>query len=243
MKSAGVVLWCALASLAGAQERVPAGAFSQAAEGAALPPGWSELVFRNVSAHTRYDLVRDGDTTVLRARSEAAASGLIRRFPEPGLDLRRTPILRWRWKIAGLIARADISSRAGDDYPARVYVTFRYDPERAGVAMRMQYGLARSLHGEYPPHAALNYVWDGKAPVGTMVPNAFSERAMMVVVESGARRVGQWVEVERNVYEDYRRAFGEEPPPVSGIAVMTDTDQTGESAEARYGDIELRAAR
>lgn len=243
MRTAFALALSAFAVLAHAQERIVAAPFSAQAAGAPLPAGWSELTFRSVATHTRYDLVRDGQATVLRARSLAAASGLIHRFPEPGLDLRRTPILRWRWKISGLIAKADIATRAGDDYPARVYVTFQYDPARAGVAMRMQYGLARSLHGEYPPHAALNYVWDGKAAAGTMVPNAFSERAMMVVAESGAARVGQWVDVERNVYEDYRRAFGEEPPPVSGIAVMTDTDQTGESAEAYYGDIELRPAR
>ena len=76
-----------------------------------------------------------------------------------------------------------------------------------------------------------------------MLPNAYTARAMMFVVESGARRVGEWVEMERNVYEDYKRAFKEEPPPVSGIAVMTDTDQTAEAATAWYGDIELRRAR
>jgi hypothetical protein len=73
-----------------------------------------------------------------------------------------------------------------------------------------------------------------------MVPNAYTARAMMLVVESGAKRVGEWVEVERNVYEDYKRAFNEEPPPLLGIALMTDTDQTGETATAWYGDISLR---
>ena len=73
-----------------------------------------------------------------------------------------------------------------------------------------------------------------------MVPNAYTARAMMFMVESGAARVGEWVEVERNVYEDYKRAFKEEPPPVLGIAVMTDTDQTREVVSAWYGDIVLR---
>jgi len=56
-------------------------------------------------------------------------------------------------------------------------------------------------------------------------------------VESGVERVNQWVSEERNVYEDYKKAFGDEPPLISGVAIMTDTDNTGESATAYYGDI------
>ncbi len=59
----------------------------------------------------------------------------------------------------------------------------------------------------------------------------------MIVVESGSAKLNTWVAETRNVYEDYKRAFGEEPPMISGVAIMTDTDNTGESAEAFYGDI------
>jgi hypothetical protein len=62
----------------------------------------------------------------------------------------------------------------------------------------------------------------------------------MVVVESGPERLQQWVRVERNIVEDYRKAFGEEPPTISGVAIMTDTDNTGESVTAYYGDIRFR---
>ena len=222
-----------------AQDGIEAGNFSKQAPGG-LPQDWKPLTFRNIGKHTVYTLVKDGNTTVLKADSNAAASGLTRDLTALNLNLRDTPILKWRWKIANLIKSADIATKEGDDYPARVYVTFRYDPERAGTGMRLQYGLAKTFYGEYPPHAGINYVWDGKAPVGTMTPNAYTSRAMMFVVESGAKRVGEWVEVERNVYEDYKRAFKEEPPPVLGIAVMTDTDSTGEAATAWYGDMSLR---
>ena len=230
----------ATSTAAAAQDLIDAGRFSVLKPGAAIPPQWVPLTFRNIETLTRYSLVSDGGGTVLKAESSKSASGLIRRFDDRRIELKDYPILKWRWKVGNLIKGADIATKEGDDYPARVYITFRYDPERAGAGMRMQYGLARSLYGEYPPHAGINYVWDGRAPVGTMLPNAYTARAMMFVVESGPRRVGEWVEMERNVYEDYKRAFKEEPPPVSGIAVMTDTDQTGEAATAWYGDIELR---
>ncbi len=238
-----IVAVCLGGSLpARAQGVVEAGKFSAMAPGG-LPAGWTPLTFRNIESHTRYALVAEGGATVLQADSKGTASGLVRRFADGEVDLRATPILRWRWKVSNLIWGADIGRKEGDDYPARVYVLFRYDPARASLAMRAQYALARSIQGEVPPHATLNYVWDGKAPAGTMQPNAYTGRAMMLVVESGAARVGQWVQAERNVLEDYRRAFGEDPPPVSGIAVMTDTDQTGEAVTAWYGDIGLHAPR
>jgi hypothetical protein len=79
-------------------------------------------------------------------------------------------------------------------------------------------------------------------PKGTILPNAHTDRVRMIVVESGRGQVGQWVAEERNVYEDYRRAFGAEPPMISGLALMTDTDDTGESATAWYGDISFGRA-
>lgn len=223
-----------------AQDVIEAGRFSALKPAGVIPSQWVPLTFRNIETLTRYTLVTESGSTVLKAESSKSASGLIRRFDDRRIELKDFPILRWRWKIGNLIKGADIATKEGDDYPARVYVTFRYEPERAGAGMRMQYGLAKSLYGEYPPHAGINYVWDGRAPVGTMLPNAYTARAMMFVVESGPKRIGEWVEMERNAYEDYKRAFKEEPPPVSGIAVMTDTDQTGETATAWYGDIELR---
>jgi hypothetical protein len=98
------------------------------------------------------------------------------------------------------------------------------------------------LYGQHPPLAALNYIWESQAAQGTVVPNPFTDRAMMIVVESGSEKLNQWVTEERNLYEDYKRAFGEEPPAISGVAIMTDTDNTGESAVAYYGDIVFKKA-
>ena len=215
MKRLMVVLLLACCHGASAQDVIEAGKFSTQKPGG-LPQDWKPLTFRNIDKHSTYTLVTEGGVTVLKAEAKASASGLTRDLAAQKIDLREYPILKWRWKIAGLVKNADIATKEGDDYPARVYVTFVYDPGRASVGMRMQYGMAKSLYGEYPPHAGINYVWDGNAPAGTMVPNAYTARAMMFVVESGAKRIGEWVEVERNVYEDYTRAFKEEPPPVLG---------------------------
>jgi hypothetical protein len=90
---------------------------------------------------------------------------------------------------------------------------------------------------------AINYIWANRLPQGESLPNAFTSNAVMVAVESGDGKAGTWVTEERNVYEDYRALFGEDPPAIDAIALMTDTDNTGGEAEAYYGDIFLGPAR
>ena len=202
------------------------------------PPGWEPLTFKRIPRATRYTVIRDTEGPVLRAESHAAASGLYRALD---LDPRVHQVLAWRWKVENVIEKADPRTRAGDDYAARVYVAFRYDPARATLWERTTYGIYRAIYGRYPPRGVLNYVWDNRLPVGTVLDNAYTGRAKMIVVESGPALVGRWVSETRNVYEDYRRAFGGEPPRIAGVAVMTDTDDTGESAVAYYDAITLRA--
>jgi len=211
-----------------------AGKFSAAEAGGGLPAGWKPLTFKNIDQHTVYSLVKDGEAVVVKAESRASASGLIR---ETKIDPREFPILQWRWKVGNVLKKGDVRRKEGDDYPARIYVTFEYDPQKLSFLDRTKYGLVKAFYGQYPPLAALNYIWESQAPKGTLVPNPFTERAMMIVVESGAEKLNQWITEERNIPEDYRRAFGEDPPMINGVALMTDTDNTGESAVAYYGDI------
>jgi hypothetical protein len=213
--------------------------FSRMEEGGTVGQGWQPLEFRKIERRTRYALVRDGDAVVLRADADASASGVVHRLDGPAAA---RPMLSWRWKIADVVGAGDPRRKDGDDYAARVYVTFRYDPSRVSAVERAKYALAKQLDGEYPPHAGLTYVWDARLPPGTVLPNAYTDRVRMIVVRSGGAEAGRWVAETRNVLEDYRRAFGEEPPPVSGIAVMTDTDQTGGRATAWYGDIRFMPA-
>jgi hypothetical protein len=213
------------------------GRFSDGAVGGALPDGWKPLTFKKVEKHTVYTVVKDGDTVAVKAVSEASASGLTR---EIKVNLKEYPIVQWRWKVANVLEKGDVTRKEGDDYPARIYITFEYDSSKVGFFDKTKYETIKLLYGQYPPLAAINYIWESKAPKGTVVPNPYTDQVRMIVVESGPDRLNQWVTEERNLYEDYKKAFGEEPPLISGVAIMTDTDNTGESATAYYGDIVFR---
>lgn len=174
--------------------------------------GWKPKMF---SGSTHYAFTNENGRTALRAQSNATASGLYR---EVSIELGKTPILNWTWKTGNILAGADERTRAGDDYPARVYVIF---------SGGMMFWRTR----------AINYVWSSGRPVGSGWPNAFTGNAYMIAIESGAERVGRWVGERRDVLADYRQAFGEEPGRVDAVAIMTDTDNTGTTATAWYGDI------
>ena len=175
--------------------------------------GWSEKSFQGT---TDYRIVEEEGRKVLFAKSENSASGLI--F-DTSFDPQEFPILSWRWKVSDTISKGDSRSKAGDDYAARIYVVFP--------------------HWFFPKTKTLNYIWANQLPKNSSQLSVYTSNDMMIAVESGSAKAGEWVTVQRNLLDDYRQAFGEEPAKVGAIAIMTDTDNTGETAEAWYGDIKV----
>lgn len=179
--------------------------------------GWSKKIFKG---ETEYTIIQVDGRKALRAVSKNAASGLVRKIEKNPAEY---PILRWSWKIEHTLKREDGTKKSGDDFAARVYVVF---PQVLFWKTR-----------------AINYVWSAKLPKGTAIPNAYTANAVMVAVESGDGKAGTWVNEERNIFEDYTRFFGENPPSLGAVALMSDTDNTGDEAVAYFGDIFLSPGR
>ena len=228
-------------SVVSQQSQVPALHFSALAAGAPLPSWLEPINFGGKAKPTQYSLVEDEGRVVLQARAESSASGLARSLR---VDPARLPVLAWRWKTRRLLERSNISTKEGDDFPLRLYVTFDLDPSTLPFSERLQISLGRAVWGDRLPVAALCYVWDNRAPPETIVPNAYTGRVRMVVADSGAASLGKWVLHRRNVAEDYRRAYeitaGGKVPEVASVIVSVDTDNTGDSAESWFGDVEFR---
>lgn len=221
-------------ALCAAENLIRIGHFSKLSPGSPLPAQWQPLTFKKIKRHTLYRVVTDSGNTVIKASSRNSASGLIRKV---SIDSQKFPYISWRWKISSVYAKGDVTRKSGDDYPARVYITFAYDPARVGLFEKAKYEAARLFFGETPPLAAITYIWANRAPVELSVANAYANQVKMIVLQSGTVRVNQWTTEKRNVYADYKKAFGKEPSMISGVAIMTDSDDTGESATAWYGDI------
>lgn len=172
--------------------------------------GWKKKQFEG---ETRYTAIRANGLAVIKAQSNGTASGMVR---EITVDLTQTPFLNWRWRVDNVLAGNDERSKAGDDYAARVYVV---------VSGGLFFWKTR----------AVNYVWSSNQPLESTWPNAYTHNAQMLAVRSD--QVGQWVAEKRNVRDDLRKLFAEDIQEIHAVAFMTDTDNTGASATAYYGDI------
>ena len=177
---------------------------------------WQQKSFRG---ETAYRIVTEAGTPVIEARSSAAASGIYRKVK---LDPTTYRYLRWRWKVAAPLSIQNEKNKPGDDYAARVYVIF------PGFFFWQS--------------KAINYVWGSRLVKGEVFPSPYTGNVAVIAVETGSELAGKWVPEQRDILADYRRAFGSEPRKIGAIAIMTDTDNTGQSATAWYGDISLSDA-
>jgi len=200
---------------------------------------WKHAPFSALKRDTVYTLLQEGGRTVLRGAAEGAASLYTANIAPP---LASPAGLSWRWKTDALVPGADNRDKAREDAPLRVIVGFDGDRASLPAAEQKRFKRAERLSGKAPPYAVLMYIWSDHVPIGTVIPSAHTSQIRMLVVASGKGGLGQWQAVRRNLAEDYRHAYGGEAGPLLGVAVMTDTDNTGTKAIGYYADIKLECA-
>jgi hypothetical protein len=240
MKSVkSVMCWCAFVAFHGHASSVSApvpdptrpAALWVGRFDAGLAP-WQEILFKSGQRPNIFRIREWDGVTAVEVISDASMSLLARPV---AIDLKATPVLCWRWRIKETLAEADMRLREGDDYAARVYVSFELPQSAMGIGLRAKLGLARAIWGKDLPDAAINYVWDNRQPKGTERPNAYTDRAMMVVLRSGDGDAGRWVWERRNIQDDVTRLFSAGARPVQ-LALTADTDNTKGSAETGFAD-------
>ena len=205
----------------------------------AVPAPWTLVQLNKKVPPTQYRLDVWEGVAAIRANAQASMALMARPLT---IDLQATPVLCWRWRIGGVVPSADMATKKGDDYAARVYIAFSLPAPALSFATRTKLGIARAIYGDQVPDAAVNSVWDNRHPVGTRAVNAYTDRAQMVVQRSGNAQAGQWVNERANVLADVRQAFGTDPIQATLLAVASDTDNTGETAEAGFADLHFVAA-
>ena len=157
-----------------------------------------------------------GDLTVLKANSQASASGM---FKEQHIDLEKTPFINWSWRISNRLYGLIEQTKAGDDYAARLYVVVK-----GGLAFWQT--------------KAINYVWASNTTKETVWPNAYAgEQLMMLALRGPEAPINVWHTEKRNVRADLQKLFGEDIRYIDAVALMTDTDNSHSQASAFYGDI------
>jgi hypothetical protein len=235
MKRPFVLFMLLLVALAGLAQVVPL--FSSLSPGQALPAAFRIITLPKI-AHNKFSLVGDDGKTVLQVDSDNSAGSVA--IPLTATLAQGNTNLEWRWKVSRVLEHADLEKKTGDDYAARVYVFFDVPLESLSFVERSKIKLARLVAGSDVPTAAICYVWDNKHRVGLRAWSPYSTRVRKIVLQSGPEFVGRWKNESRDVAADFREAFGTDMPPVTGVAVGNDTDNTDDKVTTWYGDVVFR---
>ena len=179
-----------------------------------VPKGWKP---QNWGGNPVYDLtvVEESPTKVLHLKSRNESSTINK---EVKVNVKETPILEWRWKAVVLPTGGDCRKKATDDQAVQLYVTFPRFP--------------RSVRSRI-----IGYIWDTTTPEGIIVRSEKNSLITYVVVRSGSKDVNRWITESRNVYEDYKRIYKEEPGELEAVSIAIDSDDTNSSAESYVGTI------
>ena len=212
--------------------------FSGAAPGEP-PAAWKFVTLPNKTP-TRFSIVELGGARVLKVEADESYGNLVHAMH---VQIGEKAALAWRWRVDKLVEDADLKTRSGDDAAAKLCVFFAFDAAKLSLGERTKLAIGRSTTGQDVPTETLCYVWDNKLPIDTGLTNAFTKRIRMIVLQSGAGKLGQWVTQRRSLVADYQRMFADESegkvPEVVGVAVSADADNTHGHGLAYFGDVTL----
>ncbi len=194
-----------------AEDRVVIADFSSGVDSAGVPHGWQ---LKEKSGKADFALVKDEGISAVRLRSADTSFSLQK---EVNIDLKQYPLLTWKWKVTKLPVGGDFRKSKTDDQAAQIFVAFTKTK-------------------------SIVYIWDTSAPQGLTedtTPVPFMH-VKVVVVRSGPAGMGTWITETRNVYEDFKKLFGDEPLPVSGMRLQINSQHTGTSAESYFADVAFK---
>ncbi|MFQ5735791.1 MAG: DUF3047 domain-containing protein [Thermodesulfobacteriota bacterium] len=176
------------------------------------PEGWEIKQWRGKA---QFEVFRTDASEAIHLKSDRSSGALYR---DVEFDIRDKPILHWKWKAVKLPEGADVRVKRKDDQAIQLYVIFPKWPSVVNSRV-------------------LGYIWDTTAPKDAFIPSTKSSKTRYVVIRSGPEGLGRWFSEERNVYDDYRKSFNEEPPGVGRVSVMIDSDDMGTTAESYISGI------
>jgi hypothetical protein len=212
--------------------------FSRLHPGGPLAQHWESYVLRQSNPLTAYRAVEVDGQVCIEADATNGHSALqrpIRINPE------RHPIVEWSWRVPRLASDHDPRTKRPSPR-ARLMLAFHGDAQKLDIEQRVHLRMAKAITGQALPYSSMIYVWLNGVPAGTIVPSPYSERVRLIAMDASEGQLDRWVDLRRDVREDYRRAFGEEPGDIVGVGIFTDVDANGAPGRAYYGDISFRAA-
>jgi hypothetical protein len=204
-------------------------------DGAGIASHWKQVTIP-LKRKTDYRVVKHQGRSAVRARAMSSASGIEAKL---SVDLSRKANIAFSWYADALIVGADNTDRHTEDSPLRIVLSFEGDKDTLSTKDQRFHDRAKLLTGRELPYATLMYIWENRKPIDSVIINHHTSTIRKIVIASGDKDLMKWKSFKRNISEDYLLAFGKKPGKLIGIALMSDTDNTGTDITAYYSDITL----
>jgi hypothetical protein len=185
---------------------------------------------------THYHPVKHKGRAAIKATAKSSASGIEAKL---NVDLTTKPLIAFSWYAESLVEGADNTDKAAEDSPLRIVLSFEGDKDTLTGKEQRFHERAKLLTGRELPFATLMYIWENQKPVNSVITNPHTSTIKKIVIASGSEELKKWIAFKRNIAEDYLLAFGKPPGRLTGIALMSDTDNTGTDVTAYYADLSL----
>ncbi|MBI5238341.1 MAG: DUF3047 domain-containing protein [Deltaproteobacteria bacterium] len=198
-----------------------------------IPRGWSlrsRFGFYRVG-EARW--VKDDGQPAVRFHSKGALTFLER---DADIDIKEFQVVTWKWKVVDVLKGVDERVFEGDDHPIRIFFVFAPTERSFWFRVKRFFYLDR-VHGHPAGGRFIEYLWSSNLEPGEIIDDPLSPRQKLMVVEAGSANAGKWLSYRRNLYEDYKSLYGEEPSHLIFIGILNDTDQTGQEATSYIADL------
>jgi hypothetical protein len=183
-----------------------------------IPPGWQGQQWGSPAYD--FTIEADGHRRVIHLKSKDEGSTIAKEI-KGRINLKQTPILEWSWKAVVLPKGGDSRKKDLDDQAAQIFVLWERFPK-----------LVRSR--------IIGYVWDSTVPIGTIAKSEKAGTVTYVIVRSGPDELGKWLTERRNIREDFKKIYGEEPENPDAVSLSIDSNDTHTTAESYFGSIAFR---
>jgi len=198
---------------------------------------WKTFQFSSGKKLTDYKIINKDQNHYLQIKSDSSASGLICKTKfNPNIN----PLLKWKWKVENIIPNADGKTKAGDDYPIRLYVMFEQDSTQISFWSKLEKEAAKLITGYEPPYKSLCYVWANSDSDTKNYFSPYTEDVMIIPIQIGTENCNQWITEQINIVEDFKKYFEEEIPNIAYLALLGDTDNTKSQTSSYIDFIEIK---
>lgn len=200
-----------------------------------IPTGWKLRKRFGYPKGARAEWVVEEGIHAIRLHSKAALTFLEKTV---NIDIREFPMVTWRWKVENILKGIDERTRVGDDHPIRIFFVFEADSSKQSFWFRLKrFIYLDRIHGHPMGGRFTEYLWSSHLVPGDIINDPGKPWQKLMVVEGGSRNIGKWLTYKRDLYEDFKKLYGEEPRPLIFIGILNDMDQTGQEAVSYIADL------